>query len=232
MTKREQQVLLMLKPKVKAFGFNQKELKGVAAKIANNLVSEEDASDEDVNAEIETLIEAAIPFLQIAQSQSNRVIEEWRKNHQGVQENDDVDDDEPSDNSYSKNTKKSLKTKNEENEQMKQLVEMVSKLTTELSSLKKEKTADSRKSRLENILKDTGTFGSRILKSFSKMNFENDKEFEEFFEEVESDLKTYQQERADAGLGSLSTPPAGGDKQKRKDEPFSDDEIAEMADNF
>ena len=42
-------VLLMLKPKVKAFGFNQKELKGIAAKIADNLTSTEEASDEDVN---------------------------------------------------------------------------------------------------------------------------------------------------------------------------------------
>ena len=49
---REQMVLVMLKPKVKAFGFNQKELKGIAAKIANNLTSAEDASEEDVNVEI------------------------------------------------------------------------------------------------------------------------------------------------------------------------------------
>lgn len=40
---RKQQVLLKLKPKVKAFGFNKKELMSVAAKIADNLNSEEDA---------------------------------------------------------------------------------------------------------------------------------------------------------------------------------------------
>lgn len=34
---RKQKVLLMLKPKVKAFGFNKKELQGIAAKIADNL---------------------------------------------------------------------------------------------------------------------------------------------------------------------------------------------------
>ena len=72
---REQMVLEALKPKVKAFGFNKKELKGIAAKIADNLTSAEDASIEDLNAEIATQIEAAIPFLQFAQSQSSRVIE-------------------------------------------------------------------------------------------------------------------------------------------------------------
>lgn len=230
MTKREQQVLLMLKPKLKAFGFNQKELKGIAAKIANNLTSAEDASDEDVNAEIETQIEAAIPFLQFAQSQSSRVIEEWRKNHPDVKDDEDGDD-EPSKTSNPK-TSKSPQAKSEENEQMKQLMEMITKLTGEVSSLKNEKTTDSRKSRLEKLLKDSGTFGSRTLKSFAKMSFENDEEFEEFFEEVEGDLKAYQQERADAGLGSLSNPPAGGGKPKEKEEPFSDDEIAAMAENF
>lgn len=229
MTKREQQVLLMLKPKMKALGFSQKELKGIAAKIADNLTSTDDASDEDVNAEIEVQIDAAIPFLQFAQSQSSRVIEEWRKNHLDVKD-DDNDDDEPLESKKPKTSKDF--PKNEENEQMKQLIDMVAKLTGEVSSLKKEKTTDSRKSRLENLLKDAGTFGSRTLKSFSKMNFENDEEFEEFYEEVEGDLKAYQQERADAGLGNLSTPPAGGKGKQDKDEPYSDDEITAMAENF
>ena len=216
----------MLKPKVKAFGFNQKELKGIAAKIANNLASAEDASEEDVNAEIEAQIEAAIPFLQFAQSQSSRVIEEWRKNHAEAEAEDD-EDEQPS----IRNQKASKKStpKSEENEQLKQLMDMVTKLTGEISSLKNEKTTDSRKSRLEKLLKDSGTFGSRTLKSFSKMTFDSEEEFEEFYEEVEADLKAYNQERADAGLASL-TPPTGGGKQEKKDEPFSDEEISAMAD--
>lgn len=43
---RKQQVLLKLKPKVKAFGFNKKELMSVAAKIADNLTSTDDAYSE------------------------------------------------------------------------------------------------------------------------------------------------------------------------------------------
>lgn len=227
---REQQVLLALKPRAKAFGFNQKELKGIAAYIANNLTSAEDASEEDVTAEIETQIETAIPLLQFAQSQSSRVIEEWRKNHPDVKDGEEGDD-KKSFNPDKSNASNKSSQKSEENEQMKQLIEMVTKLTGEVSSLKKEKTTDSRKSRLEKLLKDSGTFGSRTLKSFAKMNFENDEEFEEFFNEVEDDLKAYRQERADAGLETL-TPPSKGDKPKDKEEPFSDDEIAAMAENF
>ena len=43
---RKQKVLLMLKPKVKAFGFNRKELQGIAVKIADNLTSADDAYSE------------------------------------------------------------------------------------------------------------------------------------------------------------------------------------------
>ena len=229
---REQMVLNLLKPKVKAFGFNQKELKGIAAKIANNLTSAEDASEEDVNAEIESQIEAAIPFLQFAQSQASRTIEEWRKKHEVKDDEDDEDDDEPLPSPKTKASKKNPQPKNEENEQMKQLVDMVAKLTGEISSLKQEKTTDSRKTRLEKLLKDTGTFGTRTLKCFSNMRFESDDEFEDFYAEVEDDLKAYNQERADNGLGFLGTPPAGGSKTKEKEEPFSDDQIAEMAESF
>ena len=229
---REQMVLEALKPKVKAFGFNKKELKGIAAKIADNLTSAEDASIEDLNAEIATQIEAAIPFLQIAQSQSSRVIEEWRKNHKEADDEDDDDDDEPLSKTKPNASKKSAQPKNEENEQMKQLMDMVAKLTGEISSLKQEKTTDSRKSRLEKLLKDAGTFGTRTLKSFAKMKFDSDEEFEEFFEEVEEDLKSYNQEVADSRLGKDGKPTNLGGKKEKEDEPFSDEDIAAMAEGF
>ena len=78
---RKQQVFVKLKLKAKALGFNSKELKGIAAKIADNLESQEDASEEDVNAEIDEKIEAVLPYLTFGQSQANRLLDEWKKNH-------------------------------------------------------------------------------------------------------------------------------------------------------
>ena len=75
----KQQVFMRLKPKAKAFGFNKKELQGVAAKIADNLTFEEDALEEDVNASIDEKIDAVLPFLQMAQAQANRIIDASRK---------------------------------------------------------------------------------------------------------------------------------------------------------
>lgn len=63
------------------------------------------------------------------------------------------------------------------------------------------------------------------------MKLETDEEFEEFYSEVEEDLKNYNQERADAGLATLANPPAAGGKGSGKqDEPFSDAEIDALAD--
>lgn len=230
MNKRFQTVMSMLKPKVKAFGFNKKELKGLAAKIAENLESTEDASDEDVNAEIDEAIEAVLPFLALGQSYANRLVGEAKKN-------DGDDDDDEDDDNDSKSTK-SLKTKkkNEKSDDMpewaKTLLESNNSLKSELAAIKGEKVTDARKVKLEKLLKDTGTFGVRTLKSFSKMKFDDDDDFEDFFNGVEEDLKALNQERANAGLEKLGAPATGGGSSKNETETkvLSDDEVKALAD--
>lgn len=222
---RKQQVFLKLKPKVKAFGFNKKELMSVAAKIADNLTSTDDASDEDVNAEIDTAIDAVLPYLQVSQSFANRVIEENRKKN---------DDDDESSNSTNRqpglNKKNSQnKGKNDAPDWAKSMMQTIEALTGKISALEGEKLTASRKSKLEALLKDAGTFGTRTLKSFNKMKFENDEEFEEFYSEVEEDLKSYNQERADAGLSSLGNPPGAGSKKQEKNEVLTDEEVIAIA---
>ena len=229
---RKQQVLLRLKPKVKAFGFNKKELMSVAAKIADNLTPTDDASDEDVNAEIDTAIDAVLPYLQVSQSFANRVIEENRKKNDD-DETDDDDDDESSNSTNRQpgsNKKNQNKGKNDDApEWAKGLVQTVQILNDEIAALKGEKVTTTRREKLESLLKDAGTFGTRTLKSFNKMKFENDEEFEEFYSEVEEDLKSYNQERADAGLSSLGNPPGAGSKKQEKNEVLTDEEVIAIA---
>lgn len=228
---RKQQVLLRLKPKVKAFGFNKKELMSVAAKIADNLTSADDASDEDVNAEIDTAIDAVLPYLQVSQSFANRVIEENRKKNDDY---DDPDGDDPSDSTNRQPDSDKKKSKNKEKnddtpEWAKGLVQTVQTLNDEIAALKGEKVTTTRREKLESLLKDAGTFGTRTLKSFNKMRFENDEEFEQFYSEVEEDLESYNQERADAGLSSLGDPPGAGSKKKEKNEVLTDEEVIAIA---
>lgn len=218
---------------MKAFGFNKKELMSVAAKIADNLTSEEDASEEDVNAEIDEQIDAVLPYLQVSQSFANRVIEENRKKNDDDNELDNDNDDEPSNpnNRQSSSNKKNPKDEEKKDDApdwAKGMMQTIETLTGKISALEGEKTTTTRKAKLEAILKDSGTFGTRTLKSFSKMSFENDDEFDDFLSEVQEDLKAYNQERADAGL--VVTPPAAGGGKPKENEPFSDNEIDDMAD--
>lgn len=234
---RKQKVLLMLKPKVRQFGFNKKELQGIAANIADNLTSADDASDEDVNAEIEEKIDAVLPYFQVSQSYANRLVEDARKKNDDDDEPDD-DDDEPTPKRKRQPGSKSNKTNKEEKDDAptwaKGLVETVETLRGEIAALKGEKVATSRKSKLAELLKDSGSYGNRILKSFDRMKFETDEEFEDFYSEVEEDLKAYNQERADQGLASLGNPPATGNGKGtgKEDEPMSDTEIEDLAKNF
>lgn len=234
---RKQQVLLRLKPKVKAFGFNSRELKGIAAKIADNLTSADDASDEDVNAEIDKEIDSALRYLPFGQSQANRLLDEWKKNHPETDDDDNDDDDDDDGASDNQRRQAGSNTKNPKNkgknddapEWAKGLVQTVQTLNDEIAALKGEKVTTTRREKLETLLKDAGTFGTRTLKSFNKMKFENDEEFEEFYSEVEEDLKSYNQERADAGLSSLGNPPGAGRKKQEKNEVLTDEEVIAIA---
>lgn len=232
MNKRQRAVyeLLMKKPKVKAFGFNKKELKGLAAQIAENLTSEEEASDEDVNAEIEKEVEAVLPVLEFGRSYANRVINDSRNGNEDDNDDDD-DQDEDDDSSRSSKSRKSPRNKgrktDEEPEWFKSYRESMEKKFEALSG---ERTADKRRTKLEKLLKDTGKFGERMLKSYARMSFKDDDEFDEFFAEVEEDLKSENQNRVNKGLDKLGAPATGGSRKKdSKPEVLSEDEIKEIA---
>ncbi|MBQ5839913.1 MAG: hypothetical protein IIW42_07845 [Bacteroidaceae bacterium] len=216
-------VLNALKPKVKAFGFNKNELKGVAAKIANNLELDENATEDDINEAIDNAIDTVLPYLELGQKQASRVINDYKKRaEKPLEDEDEEEEEEP------KPQKKAKAEKNEDVPAWAQaMLKTMEALSGEVSTMKGEKLTNSRKSRLDELLKDTGSYGQRTLKNFAKMKFENDDEFEEFFDEVEADLKVYNQERANDGLSKLGkTPLVGGGN---KEEVLSDDEVKALA---
>lgn len=236
---RKQKVLLMLKPKVRQFGFNKKELQGISAKIADNLTSADDASDEDVNAEIEEKIDAVLPYLQVSQSYANRLVEDARRKNDDDEPDDDDDETSPKGNKRQPGSKNAKNNKDDDDDTpawakgLAELADVVKSLKVELTTLKGEKVATSRKSKLADLLKDSGSYGRRILKSFDRMKFETDEEFDDFYSEVEEDLKAYNQELADKGLENLNNPPAtGGKGGGKEDEPMSDKEIEDLANSY
>lgn len=232
MKKRTKQVLVILKPKSKALGFSREELEGIAADVANNLELDEEASDEDVNAEIEKQVNAVLPYLKIAQKTAQRTIQSFKDSKN--LEDDEVDDpdDDPAGNK--KPIRKQKKEKEEEQVPAwaQALITQNKALQTEILGLKSERESDGRRSKLNALLKDKGTFGKTVLKNFDKMKFENESEFDDFYDGVVEDLAAIDQERANEGLGKLGAPAAQRKPKEEEVEVIKENEIDELAETM
>lgn len=260
MNKRTRKVLTILKTKAKQLGFSRSELKGIAAKIADNLDLADDASDEDENSAIDDSVDDAMELLVYSQSAAQRAISNYKKKH-NVSDDDDVDDDEENDDdqtqpskknksAQSKGNNKSTKSKGEEaNEDesddtpawAKGLISSFEKVSERVSALEKGNVSKSRKAKLEEVLKDTGNFGKRRLKEFDRIKdtFKDEDDFNDYLDEIAEDLENYNQERADEGLGKVGAPGASTPNKKEKtpskDEdvkPLDEKEIDALVDEF
>lgn len=263
MNKRTRKVLSLLKTKAKQLGFSRSELKGIAAKIADNLDLKDDASDEDEDSAIDEAVDDAMEFLNYSQSAAQRAISNFKKKH-NVPDDDDTDendDDVVDDNGrqYQQMNKKLGQQKgnkaNKSNNKKegdddidedtpawaKGLMTVMKSVSDRVSSLEKGNVSNSRKSRLEKILKDTGKFGERRLKEFDRIKetFKTDEEFDEYLDEISEDLDAYNQERADAGLAKLGVPGATSPDKKditpQKDDdfkPLDEKDIKALANEF
>lgn len=230
---------------IKALGFSRRELKGVAAKIADKLDSEikEDASDEEVQEIVDEAIDAALPFLQFSQTVLDSRVQAYKNAHPLREDDDDEDDDKDEPGSRKNRKSRVSKNKEEDNEgdddslvakTLKQVMDKLDGMQSEITELKSGKTTEGRKNKLEKLLKGTGKFGERTLKAFNRMSFENDDEFEDFYDEVEADLEAENQERANRGLERLGAPDAtagaaNNRSPKNDNEMMSDDEVKELA---
>lgn len=224
MKKKTKLVFNVLKLKSKALGFNKDELEGIAADVANNFELDEEASDEDVNAEIEKQIDAVLPFLKIAQKSAQRTIQNFKDS---IDDNDV--DDEPDNAGIRKNHRKPKEEQEEVPAWAQALITQNKALQTEILGLKAERESDGRRSKLKALLKDKGTFGKTVLKNFDRMKFENESEFDDFYDGVVEDLAAIDQERANEGLGKLGAPSGPEHKDETKPEVLKEAEIDDLA---
>ena len=240
--------VLKTRKEIKALGFSRKELKGIAAKVADKLDLKDDATDEEVTEAIDDAVDSIVPFLEVTQTVADRRLQEYKTAHptDGDDDDDDDDDDEPGGVNRGKSPSKKGKggkkadDDDDDNPMAKALAkalapftETVQGLQKQIAELKEGKTTDSRRARLEEKVKDTGKFGERMLKAFSRMSFKTEEEFEDFLDEVDADLEAENQERKDKGLETLGKPaaavpgkPSGGEET---DEVLSDDEVKALA---
>lgn len=226
---------------IKALGFSRKELKGVAANVANKLKLNEDASDEEVSEAISDAIDDVLPLLQLTQSAADRQVSEYRNAHPVPDDDESVDDqdddDEPVRRSPSQKGKKSKKDGDDTSESaillaaIDKLSKSFSELKIDVNALKTGNTANNRKSRVKELLKDTGKFGECQLKSFSRMKFDTEEEFEDYLDELKEDIEEENKERLEKGLEKLGRIPAPDTKPhpNEEDKLMSDDEVKKLA---
>ena len=225
---------------IKALGFSRKELKGVAANVANKLQLKDDATDEEVSEGISDAIDDVLPLLQLTQSAADRQVSEYKNAHPAP-DDDDVPDDEPDDDdvparrSPSRKGKKGKKDSDDDDSAtlnaIKELTKDVATLQGDVTALKSGNTTNSRTAKVRELLKDTGKFGERRLKSFSHMKFENEEEFEDYLDELKEDIEEENKERLEKGLEKLGRIPAPDTKPQPKEEDklMSDDEVKRLA---
>lgn len=194
-----EKIMKILKTKAASLGFNEDELKVVAELISGRLNSE-DASDDDINAQVD----AVMPILQVAQKNSSRIVAKSKPatpKAEPTKPGSEIPQDDEMPSWFKKYT--------EQNE-------------ARLAKIEGERIMGSRKSQLEALVKDSGVFGQKLLKTFERMSFEKDEDFAAFIEETKNDLNDYQKELLANGVSTIK--PVGGGVIPQNDKP-SDLEI-------
>lgn len=219
---------------IKALGFSRKELKGIAANVADKLELKDDANDDDVDDAVSEAIDNALPYLKLIQSAVDRQVQDYKTSH-STDGNESDDDDEPSRNKPSGDDKKNGKAHGEDEksalDELKELFQQnFSKLTERMDAYEKDKATSGRRSKVEAMLKGTGKFGERKLRAFARMSFEDNESFEDYLDELQEEIDEENQERANKGLETLGNPPSNKTTKKNEEEELmSDDEIKALA---
>lgn len=214
---KNQRVLQALKkkPKIASLGFNDKELKGIAAKIADNLKSEEDAKEEDLDAEIDSQIEAALPYLETAQSVANRIVNDKSvKSKKETKKSDDDEDDDYEDNENDiqkesakniskKSVQKQSRTRSEE-EPPSWFKEYVEKQEKRIEAIEKAKSAESYSKKMAERFKNIDSEFYSVAAEGKQ--FDSDEDFEAFATKIEEKWDAYSQKLANEGLSRMAKP--------------------------
>lgn len=230
--------------KVASLGFNRSELRSIAQQICDNSELEDDATEEEENTYIEESITDTLPILQLGQKYANRIASDkagnaGKKSNEDDDDEDNEDDDDESNHQVKPKSKKSKSDDGSNDGEPSWFKKYRESMDKRFEKIESSRTGDTRKSKVEKILKDAGVLdkplGKRTLRDFGRMHFENDEEFDEFIDEIVEDVEGIESDGNDDGaVASTSkdiTPPKGGKKTKKNDV-ASDEEVDDLASMF
>ncbi len=212
--------------KTKFEGISDKVLNRIAAKLAKTAKTEEEATTAVEELTLQQVIDSYSDS-RVTEAQE-KAIGSYEKKH-GLKDGkrikpedaDDADMDDlgegDDDNDVVVNAPKGGKGNGKGDETqtlLKALIKSNQAMMKEIASIKGEKIADTRKSRLTDLLKDAPEkLKNRYEKDFSRMNFETDDDFEEWLEDITPDIEDISSSIV-AKEGVVGKPKSGGKTQE------------------
>ncbi len=181
----------LMKPKAASLGFTKDELLSVCENLAGRLSEKEDATDDDINAQID----AVLPFLQISQSAANRIVQQSKKK--------------PIEKKVEKPAEEEEKPAEEEEvpKWAQKLMDDNKSLREKLEGMESAKTHETFMKSVSESLKDVNpAFYSMALEG---RKFNSQEDADSFVEGVKTSYKTFSEKMNLSQLDKL-TPPKGG----------------------
>ena len=193
----KEKILASLKNRYKNLGLSEKILDGIADMLASTTPEE---------SAIETAVGGVETLAKSFQSETDRIRTEATKAKADALRKEDEN-------------KKGGATEPDTTDMpawAKGLMDANRQLTEKLTALESGKTTETRKSLLEETLKDAPrAFKNKVLKDFERMNFGTDDDFTNYLTDTQTDLSAVTQEIANVGLLARPVPIAGsGGKSK------------------
>lgn len=217
-----EKLLKLLKTKVASLGYNKKELRGIAEAISNNSELGEDATDEEISAEIE----AVLPYLRFGQQQANRIASaNANANDQGGN-----GDNEPSPSVTPTNTDTPPNNADDTPQWAKALLEQNKALVERLSAMEGERTMNSRLERVKKAVEGCGAMEKSTIRDFARMQFASEDDFEDYLSEVTESVSEYRKDVGNDAVGSMTSKPGGAGANK-PEEVASDAEIEALSES-
>jgi len=203
-------VLVNLKPKALSLGFNPTELEGVAATIAANLTAE--STDDEIDA----AVNAVIPYLQVSQSVSNRIINAEKTESTKALAKIEADKIEAA------RLLAGGKPPKPTEEKPQWAIDMEAKF----DAMNSGNVSKNRKVAFEASL--TGLMPKQkdaMLKDFDRIAFKDEADFQAYIVEKSATILEINQELADEGLSRMARP-AGGGSEKTEINEFAEMQTA------
>lgn len=199
-------VMTRLEPKAKPYGFSKEELMTVCESIANGFSSEEEATDEAIDARID----AALPFLKISQSAAHRAYERMKAKFEEENPKPTPKPQEPKPQDPPKPAEDEMpswfKAFQEKYETDRQATE------AKFTAMTKEKANEGFMAKAKAGLKDVDPkFYTRDL---SRRTFETDEEVDTYVSEVVNDWTTFCSDKNIKAMKDM-VPPGGDDKPQK-----------------